>query len=91
MEGGTDAVLFENFVYRTLDSLRRDLLTGENQIVILMDNSTIHKRPSIYRTARRMKANILLNAQYSPWLNPVEQLFNKLKRQLRGLGSKPGK
>ena len=38
-----------------------------------------------------MKENILLNAQYSTWLNPVKQLFNKLKRQLRGLSSKPGK
>jgi transposase len=29
-----------------------------------------------------MKVNVLYNAQYSPWLNPVELLFGLVKRRL---------
>jgi transposase len=30
-----------------------------------------------------MKANILFNAEYSPWLNPIEQLFGLIKKNLK--------
>lgn len=90
-EGGTDAVVFDNFIHRTLHKLRVDKDTKSKQIVLLMDNASIHKHASIYETARKFKANILLNAQYSPWLNPVEQLFNHIKRKLRSLDRRPDK
>ena len=90
-EGGTDAVVFENFLHRVLSKLRVDKETKSKQIVILMDNATIHKHESVYATVRRFKANVLLNAQYSPWLNPIEQLFNYIKRKLRKLDQKPMK
>ena len=90
-EGGTDAVVFDNFLHRVLHKLRADKETKSKQIVILMDNASIHKHESVYETARRFKANILLNAQYSPWLNPIEQLFNHIKRQLRQLENRPEK
>ena len=80
VEGGTDAVIFENFLFRTLESIRRSPTTRNKPIVILMDNAVIHKTPVFYNTAKRMNATLLLNAEYSPWLNPIEQLFNKLKR-----------
>ena len=82
-EGGTDAVVFENFLHRILSKLRVDGETKNKQIVVLMDNATIHKHESVYATARKFKVNVLLNAQYSPWLNPIEQLFNYIKRKLR--------
>jgi len=82
-EGGTDAVVFDNFLHRLLTKLRHDKETKLKHIVLLMDNATIHKHISIYQTARKFKVNVLLNAQYSPWLNPVEQLFNHMKRALR--------
>ena len=80
VEGGTDAVIFENFLFRTLESIRRSPTTRNKPIVILMDNAVIHKTPVVYNTAKRMNATLLLNAEYSPWLNPIEQLFNRLKR-----------
>ncbi len=84
-------MVFDNFLHRTLNKLRIDKETKSKQIVVLMDNATIHKHPSIYETARRFRANVLLNAQYSPWLNPVEQLFNYIKRKLRSSDKKPDK
>ena len=91
LEGGTDSVFFENFIYNMLDKLRRDPSTANKDIVLLMDNAAIHKKSIVFETARRMKANILFNAEYSPWLNPIEQLFNKLKQSLRKMEMQPAK
>jgi transposase len=44
-----------------------------------MDNAVIHKHSKVLETARKFKVNVLFNAEYSPWLNPVEQLFGHLK------------
>ena len=68
----SEIVVFDNFLHRLLKKLRTDKETKHKHIVVLMDNATIHKHSSIYETARRFKVNVLLNAQYSPWLNPVE-------------------
>jgi transposase len=84
-------VVFDNFLHRLLTKLRTDKNTKDKHIVVLMDNATIHKHSSIYETARKFKVNILLNAQYSPWLNPVEQLFNYIKRALRKANWRPDK
>ena len=89
LEGGIDAVVFENFLYCTLNKLRRDSSTANKDIVLFMDNAAIHKKSTVFETARRMKANILFNAQYSPWLNPIEQLFNRLKQSLRKMELQP--
>ena len=59
-------------MFKVLKKLRTDPETKSKQIVILMDNASIHKHESVYATIRKFKANILLNAQYSPWLNPIE-------------------
>jgi transposase len=72
LEGGVDSVLFENFIYQTLRSLRTDVRMKSKDVVVLMDNAVIHKHSQVIETARRMKVNVLFNAEYSPWLNPVE-------------------
>ena len=43
IEGGTDANLFENFIYNMLNKLRRDPEMINNYILILIDNPTIQK------------------------------------------------
>lgn len=55
----------------------------DKDIVLLMDNAAIHKHSQVKETARKMKVNILFNAEYSPWLNPIEQLFRYLKEKLK--------
>ena len=61
-EGGTDHVVFDNFLHRTLSKLRIDKETKSKQIVVLMDNASIHKHTSVFETARKFRANILMNA-----------------------------
>lgn len=41
-------------------------------VILLMDNAVIHKYSSVMETARKMKVNVMFNAEYSPWLNPIE-------------------
>ena len=76
-------MLFENFLYRTLNKLQQNAQSVNKSIVVLMDNATIHEHLTVIQTVRRMKVSVLMNAQYSPWLNPVEQLFNYIKKELR--------
>jgi hypothetical protein len=62
IEGGTDAVIFENFIYHCLKKLRTDPLTRHKHVVVLMDNATIHKHSSVKETIVQLKATLLLNA-----------------------------
>ena len=84
IEGGVDSVLFENFIYQALTSIRKDRGNAGKDVIILMDNAVIHKHRLVLETARDLKVNVLFNAEYSPWLNPIEQLFGYLKKQLSG-------
>ena len=75
-------MIFENFLYHTLKSIRTDEALKTKKIVLFMDNAVIHKHSEVLETARKMKVNVFFNAQYSPWLNPVEQLFSHIKKHL---------
>jgi transposase len=79
IEGAVDGVLFENFIYHTLVSIRNDKELCERKVILLLDNARIHKTIYLKDTIKKMKALALFNASYSPWLNPVEQLFKHFK------------
>ena len=83
IEGAVDSTLFESFIYNTLRSIRTDKDLCKKKVVLLMDNAAIHKFSEVLETARRFKVNVLYNAEYSPWLNPIEMLFSHIKRNLK--------
>ena len=83
IEGGNDAILFENFVFKVLAKLRSDPSTAHRKIMVIADNARIHKKEQMKKIAERLAVEFMFLPQYSPWCNPVEQLFNLLKRQLR--------
>ena len=56
-----------------------------------MDNAKIHMHSSVTERILRMKAHLLMNAEYSPWLNPIEQLFRIMKNRFKNLSEKPRK
>ena len=82
IEGGVDATLYENFVYETLKYVRTSEELKHKKVILFMDNALIHRHSSVLETARKFKVNVLFNAEYSPWLNPIEQLFSYLKKGL---------
>ena len=47
--------------------------------VVIMDNLSSHKRPAIRAAIRSVGARRLFLPPYSPDLNPIEQVFAKLK------------
>jgi len=48
-----------------------------------MDNLGSHKSKTVRRAIRAVGARLLFLPKYSPDLNPIEQLFAKLKHRLR--------
>ena len=51
--------------------------------VVIMDNLSSHKRPAIRHAIRSVGARLLYLPPWSPDLNPIEQMFTKLKHLLR--------
>jgi len=51
--------------------------------LVLMDNLSSHKGVGIRRAIRQAGAKLFLLPKYSPDLNPIEQVFAKLKHLLR--------
>ena len=51
--------------------------------VVIMDNLGSHKGPAIRQAIRSAGAKLILLPKYSPDLNPIEQMFAKLKHLLR--------
>jgi transposase len=51
--------------------------------IVVLDNLSSHKGAAIRRAIRRAGAHLLFLPPYSPDLNPIEQVFAKLKTLLR--------
>jgi transposase len=51
--------------------------------LVVMDNLGSHKAKAVRRAIRQCGAKLLFLPKYSPDLNPIEQLFAKLKHHLR--------
>ena len=51
--------------------------------VVIMDNLSSHKRPAVGKAIRSVGARLLFLPPYSPDLNPIEQVFAKLKHLMR--------
>ena len=51
--------------------------------VVVLDNLASHKRAAIRQAIRSAGARLLFLPPYSPDLNPIEQVFAKLKHLLR--------
>jgi transposase len=51
--------------------------------IVIMDNLGSHKSKAVRRAIRSVGVRLLFLPKYSPDLNPIEQLFTKLKHWLR--------
>jgi transposase len=51
--------------------------------IVIMDNLGSHKGPAVRRAIREAGAKLFFLPPYSPDLNPIEQVFAKLKTLLR--------
>ena len=51
--------------------------------IVVVDNLGSHKSPEIRAMIRAAGAKLFFLPAYSPDLNPIEQLFSKIKRHMR--------
>ena len=75
--------MFEDFIQRMLVGMINNPEYEGKNIILYLDNARIHSHSMVLETARRMKVNVLFSAPYSPWLNPIENLFNHLKKRTK--------
>ena len=80
------AVLFEQFLYKTVMALRRRADCQGRTICVQLDNAKIHKTEKVLAAAKRLGVVLLFGCPYSPFYAAVEQVFNYLKTHLRRRG-----
>jgi transposase len=68
------------FAQYTKDILAKELRPGD---IVVMDNLSSHKSDAVREIIEQAGAELLFLPPYSPDLNPIEQVFSKLKRALR--------
>jgi transposase len=77
LEGPIDGAAFRTYVEKVLVPTLRP---GD---IVVMDNLGSHKGKAIRALIRTAGAKLLFLPKYSPDLNPIEQVFAKLKQLLR--------
>jgi transposase len=80
VDGAVNAEVFEAFVEKVLAPTLRP---GD---VVVMDNLSSHKREKTRRLIESAGAQAWFLPPYSPDLNPIENVFSKVKQCLRSLG-----
>ena len=83
VEGGVDTSVYEHFIFRMMEYVHTQERFRGRPVILLMDNASIHKHAMVAETVLAMKAILLFNPQYSPFLNPVEMFFKRLKREIQ--------
>src|ERR1700746_763086 len=77
LEGPIDGESFRTYVERVLVPTLRE---GD---IVIMDNLGSHKGKAVRELIRSTGAKLFFLPKYSPDLNPIEQVFAKLKHLLR--------
>jgi transposase len=77
LDGPIDGASFQTYVEKVL------LPTLKPGDIVIMDNLGSHKGKAVRRLIRSAGAKLLFLPKYSPDLNPIEQVFAKLKHLLR--------
>ena len=76
-EGGTDVAAMQAFVDHLLVP---ELQPGD---IVVMDNLAAHKSPTVIQRIESAKAKAWFLPTYSPDLNPIEQIWAKVKALLK--------
>ena len=76
-EWSTDTEAFLHFIEKELCP---NLLSGE---VVVMDNVSFHKNAAVIKAIEKVGAKVLFLPPYSPELNPIENMWSKIKHYLK--------
>ena len=71
----------------TLDQLEKeDIITKmqtEQRICLILDNYSVHKSAFIKKIALHLNIALIYLPPYSPHLNPIEQIWRQMKREIK--------
>lgn len=81
-DGGTDVAMMLTFVDNVLAPV---LKPGD---IVIWDNLKPHHSPSVIEAVERTGATVWALPPYSPDLNPIENLWSKIKTLLRGIAAR---
>jgi transposase len=79
-----NTVLFNDF-------LKTYIINKYKNKYLLMDNVPFHKSHIITETVNKSNNNLLFIPPYSPQLNPIEEVFSKIKHTFSSLNINPNK
>ncbi|MGH9858724.1 MAG: IS630 family transposase [Candidatus Acidiferrales bacterium] len=79
VDGAVNGDIFVSFVKHVL---LPQLKPGD---IVVLDNLSSHKRAEVRELIEGTGAQLLYLPPYSPDLNPIENIFSKIKQQLRSL------
>ena len=77
LDGAMTGELFRAYVEQQLVT---ELRSGD---IVVMDNLSSHKVAGVAEAIRRVGAAVVYLPPYSPDLNPIEQVFSKVKSEIR--------
>jgi transposase len=77
LDGPMDTAAFEAYIEHML------IPALPGSAIVIMDNLSAHKAPSVDRLLRDAGAELRYLPPYSPDLNPIEQMWSKVKSHLR--------
>jgi transposase len=80
LDGPVDGVSFVGFCERFLAP---KLQPGD---LVVLDNLSSHKSPAAIAAIEAAGARLIYLPPYSPDLNPIENIFSKIKQLIRGCG-----
>lgn len=82
LDGAIDGDAFEVYVERVL------LPTLRGGEIVVLDNLASHKRPRVAALIESVGAEVWYLPAYSPDLNPIENMWSKIKQTLRSLAAR---
>lgn len=83
VDGATDRYVFETYIKKVLCPA---LKAGD---IVVMDNLAAHKTGNIKSYLEEKGAKVLYLPPYSPDLNPIENMWSKIKQFLKGIEEGP--
>lgn len=81
-EDGVDGALFEQWITTWL------LPTLAPGTTIVLDNLSVHRRPTVRTAVEAAGCHLVFLPAYSPDFNPIELVFAHLKTHLRGVAAR---
>jgi len=79
VDGAMDRAMFSEYIAQILCPTIRP---GD---IVIMDNLSAHKNPDVAEHIKQCGAELLYLPPYSPDLNPIENMWSKVKQLLRGM------